>query len=484
MNQPLMHDTPAQHGASALEAASELVKAGKYGKALPLLLVLLRQDPSNVRVLDLTATCYLEAGDSRTAVRLLELLADGNPALPQAWGKLAAVRATSGDKAGAVRAFEQALSLAPGDVGLLAARNRLEPFTSDSSAAARLRAAVQNTAATQRERILAHFALGVIEDRAGAPAAAFDHYAQANALTETGYDLAFQDARLQAQLAADWTGAACGEAADAPRMLFVTGLPRSGTTLLETCLTRHSQIDSIGESEALSKTAAAVRRYAAGRYGDAGWWNWLGRLSAEELEQFRTLFLHNAFPMGKPDAAVVVDKMPLNCFEMGLAHVLLPNARFLFLSRHPLDVGLSIFTMNFAAGHRYSSRLEWIGHMTRCVYGSLLDYQAKLGETLRVQSFEALVTGPEAQIRSVLQHAGLGWEEGCLTPEQNTRAVRTASLMQVRDRINTAGLEKWRRYEAQLEPLKEALGGQAWIDQWQQWDRNAAETGSLAPAAA
>ncbi len=133
MNQPLMHNTPAQHGAGALETASELAKAGKYGKALQLLLVLLRQDPSNVRVLDLTATCYLEIGDSQTAVRLLELLADSNPVLPQAWGKLAAVRATSGDKAGAVQAFEQALSLAPGDVGLLAARNRLEPFAGERS---------------------------------------------------------------------------------------------------------------------------------------------------------------------------------------------------------------------------------------------------------------------------------------------------------------------------------------------------------------
>ncbi|WP_264213424.1 tetratricopeptide repeat-containing sulfotransferase family protein [Leisingera thetidis] len=481
MQHSQLREEPGQPPADAAAAAGEFVKAGKFGKALRLLLPLLRQDPSDIPVLDLTATCLVQVGDSRSAAKILEMLLEHDPGLPKAWGKLAAVRATSGDIEGAAQAYRQALCLQPDDVGLLAAFNHLEPFGQDSANADFLRAAAQEDGTPKPQKIQALFALGKIEGKAGDAATAFDYFALANKLKADGYDPAFQEAKVRAQLEADWPETRGGEVPGSPRLLFVTGLPRSGTTLVETCLTQHPDVASIGESEALSKTAAAVRRHAAAMHGDTGWWNWLGRLEPEELQQFRRLFWQCAFGQARPQAPVVIDKMPLNCFEMGLAHLLLPNARFLFLSRHPLDTGLSNFTTNFAAGNRFSCQLDWIGHMTRCVYRSARDYQAKLGEAMRVQSYEALVTAPEEQIRGMLTHAGLSWDKGCLSPEKNARSVRTASLMQVRESINTGALGKWQRYEAQLAPLKAALGGDEWIAQWQHWDRHAAETGRFAP---
>ncbi|WP_366662814.1 sulfotransferase [Leisingera sp. JC11] len=457
------------------------MQAGKFAQALALLVPKLQRDPTSIQALDRAATCYLQLGDNQTAAKLLEVLLENNPDLPQAWGKLAAVRATSGSKAEAAEAYRRALALQPGDIGLLAAFNQLQTFASGSSFAARLRAALEDVQMSREHRILAHFALGSIEDKAGNTAGAFDHYCRANGLTEEAYDAELMEARIEAQLASRWSGGNGEEDPESPRLLFVTGLPRSGTTLLEACLTQHSQVASIGESTALSKTASAVRQHIAVQHGDSGWWNWLGRLGTDDLLKFRNLFWQLAFDQGKPDKPVVVDKMPLNVFEMGLAQLLLPNARFLFLSRHPLDTGLSNFMMNFAYGNRFSQRLDWIGHMTRCVYRSALDYQAKLGKALRVQSYEELVTSPELQIRAILEHAGLAWEAGCLNPEQNARMVRTASLMQVRQAINTRGLGKWRRYEEHLQPLIDALGGEEWIRQWEQWDRNAAGTGQFDP---
>lgn len=473
MKHPMMHDVPEQ----GAEAAATLVKAGEFGKALPLLLADLQADPSDLQALDLTATCYLQLGDGETAAKLLELLLEKQPELPLIWCKLAAVHATGGDSSSAARAYRQALRLAPGDVRILAAFNQLETFARDSSHSDQLRAALQDERTSKQERITACFALAKIEDKADGTQAAFHYYSEANQLKDSGYDIAFQEQRVQAQLAADWSGSHNEEGWNGPRILFVTGLPRSGTTLLETCLTQHSEVASIGESDALSRTAAAIRKHAAVKSGDMGWWNWLGRLDREELQQFRALFRRHAFGLAPPAEPVVIDKMPLNCFEMGLAKLLLPDAKFLFLSRHPLDAGLSNFTMNFAYGNRFASKLEWIGHMTRCVYSSARDYQAKLGAALRVQSYEALATSPEEQLRQVLEHAGLAWEQGCLYPERNGRMVRTASLMQVRERIGTGALGKWRRYEAQLAPLRQALGGEDWIGQWQQWDRHAADTG-------
>ncbi|MEX0302718.1 MAG: sulfotransferase, partial [Leisingera sp.] len=453
------------------------VKERKLGKGLRLLLPWLERNTGDIRVLDMAATCYFQLGDGATAVKLVEALLEAQPSVSQAWGKLAAMHMSLGNREGAAQAFETAVELNPGNVQILSAWNQLEVFAPDSPPAAQLRAVLQDEKTPERDRINAGFALARVEDKAGNIQAAFRCFSEANSLKADGYNTAYQDQRVQAQLAADSPGNLAGDTSEEPRVLFVTGLPRSGTTLVETCLTRHSQVTSIGESEALSRVAGEIRRHVASRTGDKGHWNWLANLTQEDLEHFRARFKLLAFGPAGPGEPVVIDKMPLNCFDMGLARLLLPNARFLFLSRHPLDAGLSNFTMNFGWGNRFSYGLETIGHMTRCVYQSALDYQAKLGNALRVQSYDALVRSPEEQIRAVLQHAGLGWEEACLSPEKNGNAVRTASVMQVRDSINTGALGKWKRYEAHLDPLKDALGGEAWILQWQKWDQHAAETG-------
>ena len=168
---------------------------------------------------------------------------------------------------------------------------------------------------------------------------------------------------------------------------------------------------------------------------------------------------------------VVVDKMPMDCLDLGLARLILPEARFVFMARHPLDVGLSNFVTAFDRGNGFSTRLDWIAHITRLVYASLDDYGPKLGAALRVQSYRALVETPEAQIRALLDHVQLPFEAACLTPEAAGGAVKTASVLQVREKINRAGLGKWHFYEEQLAPLVEALGGPEWIDTWETLDQ-------------
>lgn len=462
-----------------LDAARAHSARSDHGQALALLLPILKQDPENLTALDLAAVCYVKTGDGATAAKLLEIVVDRRPDLPRAWAKLAGVRATCGDKAGAAEAYEKALALAPDQLSSLVAYNHLSPFPSGSARAEQLRAVASSAESSDAHRIAAHFALGLLEDRAGRTDVAFSHYNQAHHASPSGYNAAFQDQRVEGQLAAPWQDAPDIPAQGGPAMLFITGMPRSGTTLLENCLSRHSMVASIGESTALSATAMAVRRHVAQKHGDPGWWNWAGRLTADEVAQFRQFFLQKAFGGGVPQEGVVVDKMPLNCFDMGLARLLLPEARFLFISRHPLDLGLSNYFANFAAGNRFASRLETIGHMTRCVYRSVQDYQHRLGDVLRVQSYEALVNQPEEQLRAVLGHAGLPWEEACLSPQDNSRAVMTASLMQVRDAISNRSVGKWRRYEKQLEPLKAALGGQDWLETWQRWDSHAAQHGGF-----
>lgn len=473
---PLNTKRQAHWNRAGIETAREYVKDRKFGRALPLLFSLLRSNPEDPEALDQTATCYFHLGDHETAAKLLGRVLESRPQVPRLWGKLAAVQASGGNKAAAAAAYRRALALAPKDVGLLAAYNHLEPFAAGSSYALRLAEVLHNTASEKRERTLAHFALAKIADRAGDTDTAFRHYSSANELKSAEYSCELQEKFVRTQEACFFAHSHDGEEGGGPRILFVTGLPRTGTTLLETCLTRHPGVTSIGESGALSKTAAQARALVP-QHAGRGAWNWLEQLRPEDISRLRRYFLQSTLGAAESETQVIIDKMPLNCFEAGLAHVLLPNAKFLFMSRHPMDTGLSNFTTNFGRGNGFSRRLDWIGHLTRWAYRSAMDYQSKLGAQYRVQSYEALVTDPEGQLRAVLQHAGLDWDPVCMTPEQTQNTVRTASLMQVREKINTGALGKWRRYETQLEPLMDALGGRAWLAQWQQWDQQAAETG-------
>lgn len=482
MRQLAQMDSPQWE--TALHRAADLVKTGRNSKALALLLPLLRQNPESVPVLDVAATCYAQMGDGETAAKFLGLILEQQPESARIWCKLATIRATLGDKPGAAEAYQKALAIEPGNVTCLVAYNHLSPFACDGPEAAGLRAVFGNEQHPTNERCLAHFALGHIEQRADHFDLAFEHFAQGNALRQGSYDAGFQEQRVAGQLAARFEEMAeTAPGTTAARMLFVTGMPRSGTTLLESSLTHHSQISSIGESPALSAIASEVRQHVAQKHGDVGWWNWVNRLDEAEIAHFRKRFLTRALSRMTEGAteqdAVVIDKMPLNCFDMGLARLLLPEAKFLFMSRHPLDVGLSNFIANFASGNRFATGLDTIGHMTGCVYKSVHNSQSVLGSRLRVQSYEALVTSPEAQLRAVLDHVGLTWQDSCLHPEANSRAVMTASLMQVREQIHTGGLGKWRRYEPQLEPLKAALGGDEWITRWQAWDHHAAGAGQF-----
>ena len=168
--------------------------------------------------------------------------------------------------------------------------------------------------------------------------------------------------------------------------------------------------------------------------------------------------------------SVVVDKLPQNAFEMGYARMILPDAKFIFMARHPLDVGLSLFINSFATGHAYSKNWEWIGHMIRTCYASLEDYKGNLGDQLRIQSYRALVQAPEQQMKEINDHLGLDWDQECLTPQHSEDALKTASVLQVREGINQKGIGKWKRFETELAPLIEALGGWHWIRAWEEED--------------
>jgi hypothetical protein len=184
----------------------------------------------------------------------------------------------------------------------------------------------------------------------------------------------------------------------------------------------------------------------------------IGALSRERLRELGERYLRETRPLRKTQAPFFIDKMPNNCFYVGLIHLILPNARIIDARRHPLACCFSCFKQHFARGQNFTYGLEELGRY----YGDYVRFMAHLdevlpGRVLRVH-YEHVVEDTETQVRRLLDYCRLPFEEGCLRFFENERAVRTASSEQVRQPIFREGLEHWRNYEPWLAPLKRSLG--------------------------
>lgn len=447
-----------------------LVAKGQHRSALAALLPLLHQAPPDRSVLDLAASCYWALGDTATAVALMRLITANWPQDTTAWPKYGAMALALGQMDVARAAFGQAVRLAPGSINALAALNRLAPFDRGGHHARQLRRLSANSTLSRKDRATALNALGVIEEASGRPDPAFRLFARANKLLQAQFDPDVIDRYVKEQTTRfDPQSSPACDTGPHPRVVFVVGPPRSGTTLVDRILSRHPQTRSIGESSALSECLQDLRR-AAARAQRFGPWDWVEGLGASAIRAARADYLFRAgIDPGCPD--MILDKMPLNSLDMGLAHLLFPKARFVFVARNPLDVGVSNFCTNFHSGNGFATRLDWIGRMIRAVHDSLDDYVAKLGPALRVLSYRGLVTRPDAEIRALVDHVGLAWDDACLSPHLADGAVSTASLIQVRHGLSPDRLDRWRLYQDHLTPLVAALGGPDWLAAWAAHDQ-------------
>lgn len=450
----------APQGQNMLGRARILLASGQVAAALAAILPELQRRADDLALLDVAAMCYWQLGDGRTALALMQVITEAWPQLVDGWTKRAAMAASSGDTDLAASCLRHALALAPTSVSALVALNRIAPFPRNGALTRRLHKCLGNKGLTRAEREMVHNALARIEERAGRYAVAFRQYTAAKAATDGQYEAEATERRVADQLVRFDPHGLRG-AAGGPRVTFIVGMPRNGTTLVESILARHPEVTTIGESRAL---AQAWQKFG----GAAAGWGWLDKATPSMAEAARGWYLQ---ALGQPveQGGVLVDKMPLNCFDLGFAAWILPQARFVFLQRHPLDVGLPCFTTNFHEGNGFSRRLDWIGHLTRAVYRSAEDYEAKLGGLFRRQSYRALVDAPEVETRALLDHVGLSFDAACLSPEEGQGLARTASLYQVRRKINREGLDRWKPYDRQLGPLKDALGA-AWLAKWERND--------------
>jgi hypothetical protein len=305
------------------------------------------------------------------------------------------------------------------------------------------------------------FALGkALEDR-GEYAPSFEYYARGNALKRAASryrpDVIEQNTRLQIEVCSRELFARHERSGlQAADPIFIVGLPRSGSTLIEQILASHSKVDGTHELADVPRMVAELQgrdwRIENPRYPAV-----LAQMSAEDFRRRGEKYLHDtrSYRSGK---AHFIDKMPNNFLHVGLIHLMLPNARIIDARRAPLACCFSNFKQHFQAGLWFSYDLTDIGNYYRDYVRLMAHFDELLpGRVHRVQ-YERLVADLEGEVRALLAYCGLPFEERCLRFNETERVVQTASSEQVRRPLYTDSLEQWRHFEPWLGPLKEALG--------------------------
>ena len=358
----------------------------------------------------------------------------------------------------AQRAFETAIDLQPRRAKFY--RNLIDSkrFSPDDPHLAAMQALAKDMPSLPtEEQIDLHFALGKALADAGDNAASFRHLIEGNALKRRG--IAYDEAAALAFFAG-LPNAFTRELLEAKRgagnpssvPIFIVGMPRSGTTLIEQILASHPQVHGAGELGTFSDLMATVPGLGAafGSLEPSAADTALRELGMRYVEVVRAL---------APEAARVTDKMPVNFRLLGLIHMVLPNARIIHARRDPVDTCLSCFGRAFAGDQPFSYDLGELGRYYRAYHATMAHWRSVLpGATLLEVDYEAVVDDLEGQARRIVAHCGLDWADSCLEFYRTKRLVRTSSATQVRQPIYKTSVGRWRQYGALLRPLFEALG--------------------------
>jgi tetratricopeptide (TPR) repeat protein len=357
------------------------------------------------------------------------------------------------------RAFlEKAMALSPRKAGCFDALVRYSHITADDQHFEAMRRLAANPASlSEIEQIDLYFALGKAFADVGEHQQSFDYILAANALKrrhikfDEGKSLEhFERIRnvFASQLLRDKAG--LGDPSDLP--VFIFGMPRSGTTLIEQILASHPKVFGAGELREVEKLAARIRGPVGPSFPDL-----LPTMSADELRRFGGSYIE-AVRDKAAQAERITDKMLGNFLFAGLIHLALPNARMIHACRDLRDVAFSCFSVHFDIGHHYTYDLGELGRHC-CVYAQLMQHWRTVlpeGAILEVQ-YEELVADLERQARRIVTHCGLEWDDACLSFYETQRSVRTASAAQVRRPIYQSSIGRWRPHEARLQPLLKEL---------------------------
>jgi tetratricopeptide (TPR) repeat protein len=438
-----------------------LLNRHKHVKALEELDKLLKVEPGNRSYRTAYATARVGLGDNEKAVQLYRELLNETPQASDVHLSVAHALKTLGRRDEAIESYRTAAGIRPsyGDAYWSLANLKTYRFADDEIARMRVEESALSTALADRFHLC--FALGkALEDR-GEYAESFKYYERGNALktTESRYKPEYteRNARLQASVCTrELFGARQGVGSASAEPIFILGLPRAGSTLLEQILASHSQVEGTMELPDIPRIVQELQGRES-TDADPRYPRVLAELPAEEFRRLGEKYLADTrvYRTGKPR---FIDKMPNNFRHIGLIHLILPNAKIIDARREAMACCFSNFKQLFASGQEFTYSLEDIARYYRSYFELMAHWDAVLpGKILRVEH-ESVVEDLEGTVRRILAFCGLEFEPQCVEFHKTERSVRTASSEQVRQPIFKEGLDQWRNFEPWLDPLKKVLG--------------------------
>jgi tetratricopeptide (TPR) repeat protein len=441
-----------------------LLRRHKHVRAREEMEKLLKKDPGNRDYRTTHATICTGFGDYDKALPLYREILDETPDRPELHLSIAHALKTVGRTREAIDSYRAAAAARPrfGDAYWSLANLKTYRFT--DAEIARMRADEAAARIGLEDRYHLCFALGkALEDRAEY-AESFEYYARGNALkkSECRYrpEPLERNARLQAEVCTrDFFSARQGVGCDSPAPIFIVGLPRSGSTLLEQILASHSKVEGTMELADILRMVQDLQgretKDSIPRYPGI-----LAELKPDDFKRLGEKYLADTrvYRTGKP---FFIDKMPNNFRHIGLIHLILPNAKIIDARRDPVACCFGNYKQLFASGQQFTYGVEDITRYYR-MYVDLMAHwdQALPGKALRIHH-ENVVEDLEANVRRILEFCNLDFEPACVDFHKTERRVHTASSEQVRQPINREGIDRWRNFEPWLGPLKNALGSLA-----------------------
>ncbi len=457
---------------AAARAFEQASKARDYARARAIIEDAVRRHPGWTAAKIVHAQLlYEHFGEVERPRAILEPLAETEKEDPNVLALLSTICAGAGQGADAIAFAERSIARFPEAADAYQIIQRIAPARGPELRKA-IEAVMASRRITDRQRLVFHATLGRIADKEGDNARAFAEYRRANALQPGRYDPAaikryFEE--MAQSFDAETLERLEGFGAADNRPVFIIGLPRSGSTLLERILGQHAKVDTAGERAELAVLSEELRgRYAAppqGRPGSAAFFTEITRHEARAVGARYAALIRPA--LKNPNALRWLDKMPGNFILIGLIRTVLPQARIIHARRSPLDVALSCFTQSFQNGHPYAQSLPLLAHYLVMQRRLMAHWRGVLGEDLLEIDYEDVVEDLEREARRGLGHLGLDWDAACLSPQESDRPVVTASISQVRQPIYKGSIGRWRRYEAELAPLFEtwrAMGDDVYRD--------------------
>ena len=439
-----------------------LHRANKPTEALAQLDTLLKSDPSNSSCRNLKAAVLCRIGDYPPALELYAGLLAEYPRHPKIWLSYGHALKTAGSQEQSIDAYRKAIGIDPGFGEAYWSLANLKTFQFDANDVQMMRRQLQRNDLDAPSRHHFEFAIGKALEDNGDYAQSFQHYLQGNTqrratVQYSADDISARTRRAKRTFSRDFFRQRAGFGADAPDPIFIVGLPRAGSTLIEQILSSHSAVEGTMELPEIISMVRVLRQQ-----GDADqhtpYHDVLATLGAPELRELGGQYIERTRIHRKSGAPFFIDKMPNNFQHIGLIHLALPNAKIIDARRHPMACCFSGFKQHFARGQDFTYSLDEIGRYYHDYVELMAHYDDVLPGRIHRVIYENMVDDTEAEVRRLLDYCGLPFEERCLRFFENERPVRTASSEQVRKPIFREGIDHWRHYEPWLQPLRSALG--------------------------